>query len=62
MELPDKRAGNLDIIAGPCQFLPAMSEDRRSFAWTAYGSNLHKKGKANDPVYQLLNDYILYLN
>jgi len=34
MELPDMRAGNLEIIAGPCQFLPAMSEDRRSFAWT----------------------------
>jgi len=32
------RAGNLEIIAGPCQFLPAMSEDRRSFAWT--GENI----------------------
>ena len=34
------RAGNLEIIAGPCQFLPAMSEDRRSFAWTAVLANL----------------------
>jgi len=24
----------MEIIAGPRQFLPAMSEDRRSFAWT----------------------------
>jgi len=24
MELPDMNAGNLEIIAGPCQFLPAM--------------------------------------
>jgi len=28
------RAGTLEIVAGPCQFLPAMSDDRRSFAWT----------------------------
>jgi len=28
------RAGTLEIVAGPCQFLPAITEDRRSFAWT----------------------------
>ena len=34
------RAGTLEIVAGPCQFLPAMSEDRRSFAWTEQDNDI----------------------
>jgi len=43
------RAGNLEIIAGPCQFLPAMSEDRRSFSWTESCSN-YASGVKIDPA------------
>jgi len=30
------RTGNLEIIAGPCQYLPTMSYEQRSIAWTFF--------------------------